>query len=100
MAGECLPVGSCFTDLVKREPTDTLTEECPKCKGHGMWVLREDAYGDGVHFYGGCGVCWGYGYVTPGQCPHEWEVGVAVSNCMHEWTCVKCATTRVVDSSG
>ena len=74
--------------------------ECAKCKGHGEWVLGLNAYGDGLHFKGSCGACWGHGWVEEGQCLHEWDKERSIGNCMHEWSCSLCGTKRAVDSSG
>ena len=99
------PDGTCFLGMEKVDLTDfsemyEFSEECPRCKGHGGWVLTIDAYGLGQHFKASCGACWGYGHIKAGQCLHEWEKTKAVAMCMSEWTCKKCGQDRLVDSSG
>ena len=89
--------------------------DCPKCKGHGGWNLRLNAYPlrydcedtpedrhRYTHFRASCGACWGWGYLdSRDSCPHEWDsTSTKVGNCLHEWTCKLCKTTRLVDSSG
>ena len=74
-------------------------ELCPKCHGHGGWILKKDAYGPGKHFLMGCDHCNGWGWAEPSECVHEFKVGKSLGKCLHEWVCVKCGAARVVDSS-
>jgi hypothetical protein len=86
---------------------------CPKCKGHGGWNLRLNAYPlhnyDNIpenrhrfsHFRAACGACWSWGYLQPGQtCVHEWSHYRNIGNCLNEWKCTICGQIREVDSSG
>ena len=86
--------------------------ECPKCKGHGGWNLKINAYPlhnhlntaenqhRSSHFRSSCGSCWGHGHLQAGQtCAHEWTTERNVGKCLHEWSCGKCGEKRVVDSS-
>lgn len=74
--------------------------ECPKCKGHGGWILRKDAYGAGEHFMAGCADCGGFGYThDPVTCVHDWSERETIGRCLHTWTCSKCGAQQTVDSS-
>lgn len=103
-----------FRDYPKMDRTEygPTGDECPKCKGHGGWNLRLNAYPlhdmedtpenrhRYSHFRASCGACWGWGYLQEGQtCAHEWVNKRTVGNCLHEWECTKCGATREVDSS-
>lgn len=103
-----------FVDYPKKERPENheLGEECPKCKGHGGWNLRLNAYRLHdkedtpenrhlySHFRASCGACWGWGYLQKGQtCAHEWVEKRSVGRCEHEWECSICGATRIVDSS-
>ncbi len=86
--------------------------ECPKCKGHGGWNLRLNAYSlHGkedtpenrhlfAHFRASCNNCWGWGYVEPKNADHvhDWKPR-SIGNCESEWTCATCNEKRIVDSS-
>lgn len=110
-----LPDATDFTDiplLAKPEGypqgADTI---CPLCHGHGKWNLELNAYGSGKHFQGGCGQCWGWGWVTPedADCIHEFvEISQAKAKalgvmhfgmCWHVIQCTKCGRLRSYDSS-
>lgn len=109
-----------FQDYPKAEMFEWMNPanyvECPRCFGHGGWNLRVNAYPlrdrpdtpearhRHCHFRMSCGNCNGYGYVRVGSkdasCLHEWGNSYTVGNCLHEYTCIKCGSKRVVDSSG
>jgi hypothetical protein len=96
---------------------------CPKCLGHGGWILQPNAYGEGIHFEAGCDQCNGYGWVdgstTHATCIHQWkEIGgeriaqlnehraahmklVHFGNCYHIYECQTegCGAIMAVDSS-
>jgi hypothetical protein len=92
-----------YEGLEKRKPRDPIAVECPKCNGHGGWILRRDAYGPGRHFRASCDNCWGWGYVKPGSkdanCLHEYQTDRNVGRCLNVWKCRKCGAEREVDSS-
>ena len=74
------------------------TERCPVCRGHGGWNLRlaeqlPTVIAGGIPFVNTpenrhryahqrsvCGACWGYGWLVPGSCPHDWERGHPAAN--------------------
>lgn len=92
-----------FKDLPVKEPTIWSGRSCPRCEGHGEWVLQEDAYpseeGKYKHFRTVCGACGGSGYLRKGQtCVHVWEDNGTIGVCLHEWKCTLCGTTKIVDS--
>jgi hypothetical protein len=100
---EYLEYATNFDDIGKKEPAHEYTVECPKCKGHGKWNLRLNAYGDGVHFQMGCGQCWGWGFVTPGpdaECIHEFKETTPDQpwRCWHTIKCAKCGRIRSYSS--
>jgi len=72
---------------------------CPKCKGHGGWILKPDAYGSGKHFLASCGHCNGWGWSEVLDHVHEWVEVASLGNCLHEWKCSVCGAKMVVDSS-
>lgn len=80
-------------------PLFAKAELCPKCAGHGGWILKKDAYGPGEHFYGGCDHCNGWGWAEPSACVHEFHYAKSVGRCLSEWACAKCGVVRRVDSS-
>jgi len=87
--------------------------ECPMCKGHGGWILRRDAYGEGKHFMCQCSQCNGFGLVNgeskDATCMHEWkeishaeckERGIShYGMCWHVYECESCGSTMAQDSS-
>lgn len=92
------------------------TVECPKCKGHGGWHLRVNAYPNQPEgkrdFNCQCNQCNGWGYVKPGldaTCVHDWkELSQAQCReksithhgmCWHVYECTKCGRTMAQDSS-
>lgn len=89
-----------YEGLEKRVPQGAASHECPKCKGHGGWILRKNAYGEGKHFMSSCSDCNGWGYTAaPVTCIHDWDSGKNVGRCLHTYTCVKCGVKQTVDSS-
>jgi len=74
---------------------------CPKCKGHGGWHLRIDAYGPGKHFNCSCPQCWGWGWVTDADahCIHDFETVASDGRGDNTWKCKKCGRSFRVDSS-
>lgn len=95
-------------------PQDTM--ECPRCKGHGGWNLRLNAYKlpDGyedtsenrhkyVHFRSNCNNCNGWGYVNPNSrdatCIHDYKFLRNVGNCLNTYKCGKCGKEVTYDSS-
>ena len=106
-----------FVDFpgVKERPTwgdQNKMHPCPRCKQHGGWNLRLNAYPlrDGMddtpnnrhkhsHFRASCSSCWGWGWLED-ECAHEYgPPGRSVGRCLSEWTCRLCGKTTVVDSS-
>lgn len=90
--------------------------ECPKCKGHGMWILAIRKGGHVItrkcfntrcqgphHFLSYCGQCNGEGYVVKGSknetCVHEYRWNRELGRCHVEYKCSKCGSTTNVDSS-
>lgn len=108
------PIGSNLATFTHYYPNATPVL-CPKCKGHGGWNLRINAYPlpkdkaniaanrhTHVHFRASCAQCNGWGYVEPGldaTCIHEDGPAVNVGNCLNNYTCTKCGRTHTVDSS-
>lgn len=95
-----------FVGMEKKSPPPDsywhkgLIYECPKCRGYGGWILRPNAYGDGVHFKAGCMDCSGWGYVDkPTNHAHDWGAGTNVGNCLNTYTCTICGEKQTVDSS-
>ena len=91
-----------YEGMEKKQPNEAydLKCECPKCRGHGGWILRKDAYGKGRHFMACCDVCNGWGYThAPETCIHEWDRGVNVGRCLNTYTCTKCGKKQTIDSS-
>ena len=89
-----------------------LGDPCPRCKRHGGWNLKLNAYPlhdypdtpENRHAYAhlrsSCSACWGWGYLQPGQtCAHSWKDSKTVGKCLHEWVCEKCGQTITIDSS-
>ena len=86
---------------------------CPRCKGHGGWNLKLNAYPlhdypdtpenrhRYSHFRASCGSCWGWGYLQKGQtCAHKWDGPQRnIGHCLTIWTCSLCGAEREVDSS-
>lgn len=64
-----------FALLAKPANHPECTEVCIRCKGHGGWNLKLDAYGPGEHFSATCCQCHGWGWVTPvdAEHVHVWE---------------------------
>ena len=104
-----------FLDMEVGEKADYMKDYilCPKCKGHGGWNLRIDAYGKGKHFRCSCGQCNGWGYVHPDStsatCIHDF-VGVSEDECnrrgithhgrcWHVYECKHCGQITSHDSS-
>ena len=93
---------SAYEGLTKREQNTKygFVHECPKCHGHGGWILRKDAYGVGKHFMASCADCGGWGYTSePATCVHDWSDIKSIGHCLHTWTCSKCGAQQIVDSS-
>lgn len=95
-----------FLDLEKQEPQPNygMIHECPKCKGHGYWNLRINAYrGDTPaqrHFRACCSVCYGWGYTSnPNQCSHEWQWERNTGKCLNQYRCTVCNAITEWDSS-
>ena len=95
-----------FIDHALMQPHDDCTELCPTCKGHGGWNLELNAYAlpDATedtpenrkkfcHFRASCTACWGWGYIQPGTCAHDW------GSTGNRWKCRKCTAEITVDSS-
>lgn len=81
---------------------------CPKCKGHGGWNLKLNAYPDQKvpkmkHFRSSCSQCWSWGWVEEesldATCVHDWE-HTTHKMFDHSMTCTKCGRERRYDSSG
>jgi hypothetical protein len=72
-----LPDATDFTDVPLKQPPGLagLVHVCPKCRGHGGWNLRLNAYGPGKHFQCGCGQCNGWGFVgeSDRHCVHDYQ---------------------------
>lgn len=99
---------------VKPERPDHLpgSQECPRCKGHGGWNLRLNAYPlhnlpdtpetrhRNAHFRANCPQCNGYGWTDDIACIHEFVRVGSVAMHEHIDRCAKCATERIYDSSG
>jgi hypothetical protein len=103
-----------FLDYPKREPTASLTQECPRCYGHGGWNLRLNSYTlptgvqdtpearhRYVHFKAHCTHCSGWGYVPEEQtCTgHEWTYVRTLGRCHELLRCSICGTEQEVDST-
>ena len=84
-----------------KHPIPVGSVQCPKCKGHGGWNLRLNAYGPGRHFRAACDQCnhWGHTTAKDAQCVHTFDNGRNVGRCLTLYTCTKCGTKRTVDSS-
>jgi hypothetical protein len=113
-----------YEGLVARVPPE-LHVACPKCKGHGGWILTPKARGhaydghnggtcrdatgwkqicNGIHhFMSSCDQCNGWGYVKADSlnesCIHEMKHEANHGNCLNSYKCVKCGTRRMIDSS-
>ena len=86
---------------------------CIKCKGHGGWNLKLNAYPlhqyedtpenrhRYSHFRAGCSQCQGHGYVKPEDSDHihEWKWVKNTGNCLNLHECEVCGKTREIDSS-
>jgi hypothetical protein len=77
---------------------------CAKCQGHGKWNLTVNAYGPGKHFQGGCGQCWGWGWVkadsVDATCLHTFKA-IAPDQpfrCWHTVACTQCGHKRSYSS--
>lgn len=87
--------------------------DCPKCKGHGGWNLKLNAYPlHGrpntpenrhlfSHFRAACDHCNGWGHVLPGDEDHihEWEYIKNIGNCLNLYRCKVCNRDWEIDSS-
>ena len=96
-----------------KKPEYGHTKLCPKCKGHGGWNLRLNAYSlhnypntaenrhRYSHFKCMCSHCSGWGYVLPTEtCPgHEWQFLQNLGRCYNRYKCLICGKTSDVDSS-
>ena len=90
-------------------------ERCPKCKGHGGWNLQlgkrpshglisgglpfldtPEYWHKFAHHKCSCSACWGWGWIEPGSCPHDYDRGFPSAN---DWKCRKCEKQITVDSS-
>ena len=94
-----------FTGIaVKSQPSHMATSTlCPKCQGHGGWVLRLNAYGHGLHFNAACAQCntWGWVGSADADCIHKWEPSLdRTTMFQNKQECSKCGRTAVHDSSG
>lgn len=109
-----LPDATNFDGLPKLERPSkdhNMPYQCPKCKGHGRWNLRLDAYGPGKHFQAHCGQCNGWGWVSEEDrdCVHKYEEisqaecrekGIMHwGRCWHAYQCGKCGRVTGRDSS-
>ncbi|MCI0461143.1 MAG: hypothetical protein L0Z62_29705 [Gemmataceae bacterium] len=106
------PDATDFTDIPLQQPPGIggLVHVCPKCRGHGRWNLRLDAYGPGKHFQCGCGQCNGWGFVgeSDWRCVHDYreltpaECGTRgiphYGMCWHVLECVTCGRCLSYDS--
>lgn len=86
---------------------------CPKCKGHGGWNLRLNAYPlhekentpenrhRYSHFRASCDNCQGYGYVNNENANHihKWTFVKNIGNCLNLYECSGCGQNWQVDSS-
>ena len=104
-----------FLDYERKSPEPDLgfTVECPRCKGHGGWNLRLNAYPlRGYentpenrhlysHFRAGCSHCQGHGYVTPENADHvhQWVFVEITGNCLSLHRCKVCGREWEIDSS-
>ncbi len=87
-------------------------QECPRCKGHGGWNLRLNAYPlhsledtaanrhRYAHFRASCPQCNGYGWTDDLACIHDYERAESIAMFQHVEQCRKCGTSRLLDSSG
>jgi len=82
---------------------------CQKCKGHGGWNLKLNAYPLHdkkntkknrhlfSHFRASCSACWGYGFLQNSTiCPKSKNQGHDFD---HNFKCKKCKKQLHVDSS-
>ncbi len=90
-----------------------MTVACPKCKGHGGWNLRLNAYplhgkDDNPenrhkfsHFRASCSHCQGWGYVTSDNADHvhDWVWVRNTGNCLNLHECSICKRQWEIDSS-
>lgn len=84
---------------------------CPRCKGHGGWNLKLNAYPNRYedtaenrhkfsHFRSMCSNCHGWGQVHESQtCVHEWTFVVNKGRCLNLYKCIHCSTPNLIDSS-
>jgi hypothetical protein len=104
-----------FVDFPVKEPYNDLKVLCPRCKGHGGWNLRLNAYNlhdhpdtpenrhRYSHFRASCNHCDGWGYVseeTAAKCQgHEWKFVQNLGRCYNRYRCIHCGQLNNVDSS-
>jgi len=78
---------------------------CPRCKGHGGWILTYDAYGEGRPFRQLCSVCNGQGWqalkylCTSEDGIHNFVFDEKLGNCYNQYKCTICDATKKIDSS-
>jgi len=106
------PAATDFSDIPLKQPPVSagLVHVCPKCRGHGGWNLRRNAYGPGKHFQCGCGQCNGWGFVDESDrlCVHGYrELTQAECRareiphhgiCWHVLECTSCGRRLSYDS--
>jgi hypothetical protein len=115
-----------FVDSFKQQPQPEIgfTHKCPKCKGHGGWNLKLNAYGlppgyknditnrhKYSHFRAHCDQCNGWGYTAePSTCIHQFDRELErveckerglyhAGRCWHVYECGKCGKIISQDSS-
>lgn len=104
-----------FLDHPMKEP-GFYKNVCPRCKGHGGWNLRANAYPlhgrpdtpenrhAFSHFRCSCNHCNGWGYVddkTAATCQgHHWVYVENLGRCYNRYKCEHCGAVNDVDSSG
>jgi hypothetical protein len=97
-----------FVDFPDKKTIPSDHHECLKCKGHGGWNLKLNAYPLREedtpenrhlfsHFRASCFNCHGYGY-TKDVCNHEWSDETTIGRCLHSYTCILCGKIKLVDS--
>jgi DnaJ-class molecular chaperone len=108
-----------FVDFPEvKKPNDfdkslTRIHQCQKCKGHGGWNLRLNAYKlhgkedtsqnrhNFSHFRASCDNCNGYGLVRTIDKDHihDWKYIKSSGRCLHIYQCSICQAKKEVDSS-
>lgn len=92
-------------DLAKQDKMDWMEDydECPVCKGYGVWHLVYNAYGEDKHFNRFCSNCSGRGYTkknpdTGKACEHKWKHKRKIGRYANEYTCELCGIGHTIDS--